>query len=46
MKVVGNFNVKPSVIIIYLENVDGRMKCVLGLKNSFHFIGIVLFSNS
>lgn len=46
MKVVGNFNVKPSVIIVCLENVDGRTKCVLGLKNSFHFIGIVLFSNS
>lgn len=46
MKIVGNFNFKPNIIIIYLVNVDGRMKYVLGLKNSFHFIEMVLFSNS
>lgn len=46
MKIVGNFNVKPNIIIICLVNVDGRMKYVLGLKNSFYFIGMVLFSNS
>lgn len=47
MKIAGNFNVKPSIIIIIcLVNVDGKMKRVLGLKNSFYFIGMILFSNS
>lgn len=46
MKIAGNFNVKPNIIIICLVNVDGKMKRVLGLKNSFYFIGMILFSNS